>query len=734
MEIKNNKRIINSRPIFLVFIGLIFGIFGAGKYLQYNLNKQFNFALFFLIFIALIFLVWFILYFIKIDNLFFAIIKRDFKYLVIFIVALSVGIFGSYISLKPYIRYEEYQNYDCVIEARVDKVYDYSLFLKGIKIKNADGSVTILESGGYINISSGESFNEGDEIEVLCKLSKKNVNLENISSYLNNNAYIITIENLSDIKIIGKNINSFATNIRLFVKNILYENMNDDNAGVCFAILFGKKSFVTEEISEAFSASGISHILAVSGLHIGVLVGAVYFLLNKIFHSKKWIKLIILSLFLFAYVYVCDFTPSVVRASIMSIVLMVSNEFGFRYDGLNSLSLAGVIILLFKPLSLFDVGFQLSFLCVFAIISLSPFVTKLLRKIKCPEFLASGLAISISTNFVILPVCANMFNKISLISVVANIIIIPLFSFCYILLFASILIVVIFKFLSFILIVPETVLHILKVVANFFASIPNAYVVLFNVSYLILFSVIVVSFFVHFLMINKMFKKILCSSIMLMIISFIIVANLPLYSQNDKLLFKAFSSNNACIYITNKNEVNIIGFNKSNYRMNDFMLKNKVKQIHNLFAYNFEFNQLNSLLDFQDDYKIGTIILPSYYEQYESSLKSLERKSRLEFADDNLKVGEFNFREINTPLDECVAIELFNEDKNIVFTKKLNENNIAYLTNELDDKIDILFTPNYNINFADFDINVLNIVCNNSDKISQNINNLFYLENFTIDL
>ena len=112
----------------------------------------------------------------------------------------------------------------------------------------------------------------------------------------------------------------------------------------------------------------------------------------------------------------------------------------------------------------------------------------------------------------------------------------------------------------------------------------------------------------------------------------------------------------------------------------------------------------------------------------------MERKSRLEFAGDNLKVGEFNFREINTPLDECVAIELFNEDKNIVFTKKLNETNIAYLTNELDDKIDILFTPNYNINFADFDINVLNIVCNNSDKISQNINNLFYSENFTIDL
>lgn len=734
MEIKNNKRIINSRPIFLVFIGLIFGIFGMAKFIQYKLNGQFNFAILFGCLILSIFIAWLVLYYIKIDNLFFAVIKRDFKYLVVFIVALCVGILGSYISLNPYMNYHEYENYECTIEAKIEKVYNYSLLLEDIKIINSDNSVVTLESGGYLNISSTTRFDEGDKISVLCKLSKKNVNIENISSYLNNNAYSITVSGTSSIEIIGKYKGDIASSIRLYVKNILFDNMNEDNAGVCFAMLFGKKSFVKEEISDAFSASGISHILAVSGLHVGVLVSAIYFVLKKIFRSNKWLKIVILGLFLLAYSYICDFTPSVVRASIMSIVLMISSEFGYRYDGLNSLSLAGVIILLFSPLSLFDVGFQLSFLCVFAIISMSPFVTKLLLKIKCPQVLASGLAISISTNIVILPVCVNMFNKVSIISVIANIIVIPLFSFCFILLFACILIVSILKFMSFILIVPETVLHGLKVVANFFASIPNAYMVLFNVSYLVLFGVVLLSFFIHFLMINKKFKAVLCSGLMALMIVLIVVANLPLYSAKDMLIFKEFSSNNSCIYVSDNREVNLIGFNKSNYYMDNFMLKNKVKSIKVLYAYNFKFDQLTSLETFAQEYKIENIILPTYFKQYESALNKLNIHSNLRFADEVSSIGKFNVREYNTSLDKCIAIELYNEEKNILFTNSLSEENISYLTSEIDGNIDIMFTPSYKQDFRDFNIDVAQIVCNSSSIKDKNINNLFYLENFTIAL
>ena len=110
-------------------------------------------------------------------------------------------------------------------------------------------------------------------------------------------------------------------------------------------MLFGGKQGLSDELKDMFSYSGISHILAVSGLHIGVLVSLIYYCLKKI-KLNKFVKLILLATVLIFYSYLCDFTPSVCRASIMAVILCLCDLYKIQYDALSSLSIAGIIILL----------------------------------------------------------------------------------------------------------------------------------------------------------------------------------------------------------------------------------------------------------------------------------------------------------------------------------------------------------------------------------------------------
>ena len=115
------------------------------------------------------------------------------------------------------------------------------------------------------------------------------------------------------------------------VKNILFENMNYNTASIAYASIFGDKTLIDNEISDVFSISGVAHLLCVSGLHTGFLIALIYFVL-RLFKIKEKYILIILSSILLFYCYLCSFTTSVVRATIMAIVLCSANTFGKRYD------------------------------------------------------------------------------------------------------------------------------------------------------------------------------------------------------------------------------------------------------------------------------------------------------------------------------------------------------------------------------------------------------------------
>lgn len=148
-----------------------------------------------------------------------------------------------------------------------------------------------------------------------------------------------------------------------------------DELAVLSALTIGEKEELGEDIKETYSISGASHVLALSGLHVGLIYGLLWFLFVPLWKRKKCLKiplvgLILLSLWCFAFF--TGFSTSVVRAVLMCSLFLL---FSFRVEpvlSIDTLLATAFCMLLYKPLWLFDVGFQLSFAAVFAILTIQP--------------------------------------------------------------------------------------------------------------------------------------------------------------------------------------------------------------------------------------------------------------------------------------------------------------------------------------------------------------------------
>ena len=185
------------------------------------------------------------------------------------------------------------------------------------------------------------------------------------------------------------------------------------------ALLLGVREDL-EETAFDFRQTGIAHVLAVSGLHVGIL--AIFLsLLLKPFHLSPLVRLVVLSIFLLLYCVLLDFRPSVVRASVLYVLYLTGRVFRRRVDPLSSLAAAFLLMLLIRPLDLIDAGFQLSFLAVFGIITLGDRLASLLNSrawfTAMPRLLQKALlayGVTLSASLMTLVPLANHFHRFSL--------------------------------------------------------------------------------------------------------------------------------------------------------------------------------------------------------------------------------------------------------------------------------------------------------------------------------
>lgn len=350
-----------------------------------------------------------------------------------------------------------------------------------------------------------------------------NLGVFNLTSYRNGIGYSSSA-NFSDIVITEGNM-KIDEAFRSSVKEALLGNMSERNAYIAYAVLFGDQSGIDDEVDEVYRNSGIVHVLTVSGLHIAFIVGALMLLL-KLFKGNKFLSLTIISIVLLFYCYLCGFTPSVVRATIMAIVLLLSRICNRPYDGLNSLAIAGFVIVCFSPLSTVDVGFLMSFFCVMFILLLAKPFTKLLSFVM-PRKVASVMAVSISAQIGILPFTASFFSSFNFLSVFANLLVIPIFSIIFPALFVLAFLLSFMPFLGPVLVVFDYAFDLVFIIASFFSS--TTLQVPLKPFSLSISTLIVIFFFTlsSFFVVKGIGRLLVCSCVAFMLVLSLIIPYLP---------------------------------------------------------------------------------------------------------------------------------------------------------------------------------------------------------------
>lgn len=213
----------------------------------------------------------------------------------------------------------------------------------------------------------------------------------------------------------------------------MYERQGFEGNALSLLAAFsvGEKRGFSQELKEVYSDAGVSHLLALSGLHLGLFYMVVVTLLGFAGGSRKWYiaRELLALLLLWVFAFVAGLTPSIVRAAVLFSLVSVGRCLRRDSSSLNSLAFAAMVMLLFSPRLLFDISFQLSFSAVLAIILLTPWLRELLgcnKRGRLYRSLVSLLAVSFSAQVGVLPFVWYYFGTFPLYFLFANLLLVPL--------------------------------------------------------------------------------------------------------------------------------------------------------------------------------------------------------------------------------------------------------------------------------------------------------------------
>ena len=186
------------------------------------------------------------------------------------------------------------------------------------------------------------------------------------------------------------------------------------NSDFINSILLGQRENLSQEQNDIFQRSGTSHIIAISGLHTGILCAIISFLIGGI---NKFYKLLILFIIINIYMLMVGASPSIVRSIYFITILYLSIFLDKKVDGISTLSIVGIFLVINNPYIIYNTSFQLSFLATLSIIYFYSYINRILK--------ISIISLTISANILTLPIIYYNFKGISIISIIGNLIVVP---------------------------------------------------------------------------------------------------------------------------------------------------------------------------------------------------------------------------------------------------------------------------------------------------------------------
>lgn len=336
----------------------------------------------------------------------------------------------------------------------------------------------------------------------------KNPNQFDYAKYLaNKQIYAQLYVDKSEIRVskkIKKNIWFYATRLNSrIVRNLEKAHFNKIEMNVALALILGQRQEISSDIIKDYQYSGATHILSVSGLHVGFIMLFILFILKPIPNTRKgsFIKLIAILVSLSLFGIISGLSPPVLRSVIMFSFLAIGNHLRRGSNIYHTLLISILLILLFEPYFLFDVGFQLSYIALFSILWIQPLLKDIWKpKNKISHYIWEALVVSFAAQIGTFPICLYYFHQFPCLFFVTNILILPILSFIMITGIVVMLLSAFFSCPIFLIKIFEKSIYLLNLITHGVASLESFVIrdIGFNFYYLVTFYVLTITIVLWF--------------------------------------------------------------------------------------------------------------------------------------------------------------------------------------------------------------------------------------------
>ncbi len=514
------------------------------------------------------------------------------------------------------------------------------------------------------------NYNLGDIIEVQGKLelpaNNTIPNTFNYKDYLYHKKinYILKIDFIKKLK--------DNKNILIKVKNCILKRIeNTKYNSYLYAFILGKSSYIDNESYNNYKINGVTHLFALSGLHVSLFSSIIIFILNMLKLSEKT-SFIITSIFLIFFSFIASFTPSILRATIFFILSSLNKIYYAFIKPKNILILTFTILIFKNPFYIYDIGFILSFTITYFILLLNENVT-IKGNIK------SILVISVLSFLSSLPIIINLSYEVNIIGFINNILFIPLVTN---IIFPFSLIVVIIPKLSYILFILTS---IMETISKYSSNILNITIYFQKLNILE-----IIIYYILLILSIKKNKKIMC---ILLIFIVILYFKLKL-DKNTYVYFIDVSQGDSALIVTKNNKSILIDTGgKLNYKTDKWKQKNKefnlmtssvipffksigLKKIDYLLITHGDYDHMGEAINLVDNFKVDNVIFNcgSYNDLEKELIKVLDKKKIKYYS----CIKELNIDNNKLYFLHTKEYDNENDNSNVIYTE-LNNHKFLFM-------------------------------------------------------
>lgn len=560
-----------------------------------------------------------------------------------------------------------------------------------------------------------EKVNIGSSVSIKGKLvSPKNNTvpyLFNYKKYLYNKRVYYTLK-IDNIKILKENSNPF---IKLKNKVIKHVNSYKDSTYL-YAFILGKTELISDEVLTSYRENGISHLFALSGLHVSIFSSILLFILKKL-RFKEILNYVLIFIFLLLFSFITGFSPSILRATLLFFLLGINKVFYLNIRTLDILYLVFIILVIINPFIIYNLSFILSFTAAFFLI----FSSDLL---KGKNYFVSLFKVSLLSYFASLPLSIYYFGYTNLLGTILNLVFVPLVSFVVFPL--TLLTFIISKFYS-----------ILNITTNLLESLS----LLFNKFKIIIYfpriNLIFVFIYLSILMLYIKFKKKICLYLIIVLLIFFKIR--PYMDNNTYIYYIDVGQGDSILVVTphlNKTILidtgGIVSFNE-NYKSN--IVKNKtipffrrigINKVDYLFLTHGDYDHAGEANELLSNFCVKKVFInKGNINNIEKKINNKEVLMLKNFVIDNIKVNSLNNNVFNNENDDSTIL-LFNiYDYKFLFMGDASIKTEEYLLNNyILPNVDILKVGHHG-SYTSTSTDFINVIKPKYSVISVGENNIY---------